>query len=133
MLQRMIVLALCALGGRSGVLVAQDTRPGFITGLVVDTTGAPVGGAIVQATALASHLTRVARTSDDGRYGLRFDTGEDRYEIVVRSPGLLPSRFVLAGGRAHILVGNVQLAPVNIPVPAVAVRPVSSWFWGNRP
>ncbi|HEY2825439.1 MAG TPA: hypothetical protein VGI83_07845, partial [Gemmatimonadales bacterium] len=47
----------------------------------------------------------------DGLYGVRFAEGCGTYEILVRSPGMVPARFTLRAA-AGVLRGNVQLVPV---------------------
>ena len=64
--------------------LAQDT--GYISGTVIDKSGAAVAGAQVTLTNIAGSLTRTTTTNGDGAYTIAGLAG-DTYNLIVSAPG----------------------------------------------
>ena len=89
-LGRLLLFAgvLAVLGGRG--LVAQTTT-GTIRGYVKDQNGAPLSGAQVQATNVATSVARSTTTGSDGSYVLP-GLSPGTYDVIARHIGNSPAR-----------------------------------------
>jgi Carboxypeptidase regulatory-like domain len=79
-----VLCALLVFVSLPGVLQAQDT--GYISGTVIDKTGAAVAGAEVTLTSTAGNLTRVTTTNNDGAYTIAGLPG-GHYNLTVTAKG----------------------------------------------
>lgn len=61
-----------------------------ITGTIMDSAGAPVAGATVEAYAIESQVTRKTTTNDKGRYTIFFNDGGGQYRLTVTMIGKQP-------------------------------------------
>lgn len=123
---------------RLGPKPVGDAPKGVIAGRVVDSKGAPVEGALVQAIGpdRAPRLERTmlpfprARSDEQGRFAIE-ELEEDRYEVAASIPGLAPAR---AGGvmpgttdltltltKGGTLRGKVHDGATGKPVPAFSI------------
>ena len=116
-LGRLLLFAgvLAVLGGRG--LVAQTTT-GTIRGYVKDQNGAPLSGAQVQATNVATSVARSTTTGSDGSYVLP-GLSPGTYDVIARHIGNSPARR-----RIVVQIGATLLADFALPAGAVTLAPV---------
>src|SRR5215831_16693886 len=106
------LLALVSL--RPHTLTAQvGTTTDVLTGIVRDSSGAPLADAIVEATSLETQVVRTTKTDARGRYTLLFPDGGGQYRLIVRSIGKTPvMRNIARTSDEDRLVTNITLGTV---------------------
>ena len=119
-----VVLATVAVLGAPAVVGAQvGTTTDILTGVVADSSGRVLEGAIVEATSVQTELTRKAQTNDKGRWTIVFPDGGGQYTLVIRYVGMAPARMTLARqADEDRLVANVRLSTIAQQLQAVVVR-----------
>ena len=100
-----------------GPLTAQTTT-GTIRGYVKDQNGAPLSGAQVQATNVATSVARSTTTGSDGSYVLP-GLSPGTYDVIARHIGNSPARR-----RIVVQIGATLLADFALPAGAVTLAPV---------
>ena len=111
-----------------GVVCSQatgqvGTTTDVLTGIIRDSSGAPVAGAIVEATSLETQVLRTTKTDPRGRYTLLFPDGGGQYRLIVRAIGKAPVMRTLARqADEDRLVANVTLGTVATRLEEIVVR-----------
>ncbi len=88
-----------------------------LSGRVIDVAGAPVAGALVEATSLATDVVLAARTDAWGRYKIVFRYGIGDYLLAARHIGMAPAQIMVRRRNdAECLQGNILLTPIPLKV-----------------
>jgi len=105
----------------------QDAATGDVTGRVIDPSSAPVAGARVVATRIATGATRAATTDATGSHVIAsLPPGE--YRIAIEAPGFAPTtieRVVVEVGRRVSVDAVLSLGGMQVETDA--------WLRSNRP
>lgn len=119
----LLLLAL-AVGGVPRPLVAQiGTTTEIITGRVTGPDSAPVAGARVEVTSVATGVKRLTGTRNDGRYTLLFREGGAQFRVTITALGMRPATFALnRRGDEDRLVADVRMSASATTLAQVQVR-----------
>lgn len=99
------------------------TTTDILTGVVKNSSGAPVAEAVIEATSVETQVTRTGRTDLRGRYTIVFPDGGGQYRLVVRAIGLTPvERLVARMADEDRLVTDITLSTVPQRLDEVVVR-----------
>jgi Carboxypeptidase regulatory-like domain len=121
----MIPVILLALGSLQAAVVIQQPHPATITGMVHDSSGAPVAGATVFVKNTTEKITQLLSTEKDGRYSIT-DLLEGRYEIETQAAGYRTARLAFPVEKGDSLrrdfVLQISTAPSMVSDPG-ALQP----------
>lgn len=119
----LLLLAFVA-GVTPRALVAQiGTTTELITGRVTGPDSAPIVGARVEVTSVASGVKRLITTRNDGRYTLLFREGGSQFRITITALGMRPTTFALnRRGDEDRLVADVRMSASATTLAQVQVR-----------
>lgn len=82
----LLVSAAVLIGGGASLVWAQAANSGTVAGVVTDSSGAVVGGAMVTLTDTATRISRSSNTNDAGRY-IFVDVSPGVYDLTVAKQG----------------------------------------------
>lgn len=118
------LLALLAATPPAERLEAQvGSTTDVLTGIVRDSTGKPIVGAVVEATSLETQVLRTTKTDPRGRYTLLFPDGGGQYRLIVRSIGNIPvQRTIGRQADEDRLVTNITMGVVATRLEEIVVR-----------
>ena len=117
------VTFLLALLGVAPASAQVGTTTDVLTGLVRDSTGKPIVGAVVEATSLETQVVRTTKTDPRGRYTLLFPDGGSQYRLIIRSIGNTPvQRTIARQADEDRLVTNITMGVVATRLDEIVVR-----------
>jgi len=109
-----LLLSICLLLLCTPALHAQFAGKGSIMGLIMDSSGAAVPGAVVKVTGVATGVSVTRKTSESGNYNVTpLDAGE--YTVQVTAKGFNTTR------QEHVRVDALQQVGLNITLNVGAV------------
>jgi hypothetical protein len=117
------LLALFVLAAARPIAAQVGTTTDVLTGLVRDSTGKPIVGAVVEATSVETQIVRTTKTDPRGRYTLLFPDGGGQYRLIIRSIGNTPvQRTIARQGDEDRLVTNITMGVVATRLEEIVVR-----------